>query len=100
MTSAPMSARIMVRNGPGKRRERSRTLMPARARARDMGSAWSSGLGGQLEEGLELHGQHGIAADAQLALEVELHARLGIAEHGLEVLVADLDRALRVAAVA
>src|SRR5688572_28051623 len=88
-----MSERIMVRNGPGRRRLRSRTRIPSRGRSPML-------LRGDGEELLELGGQHGIPGDPQLALEVELHPDLRVAEHGLEVLVRHLDGALGLAGVA
>src|SRR5258708_3419645 len=58
------------------------------------------GLLREREELLELGGEHRVAGDLELALEVELHADLGVAEHGHEVLVRDLDGALGLAGVA
>src|ERR1041384_7689201 len=49
---------------------------------------------GDLEQLLELHREHRIARDAELALEVQLHAGVGVAQHRLEVVVGDLDGAL------
>src|SRR3954463_7231128 len=99
-----MSARIMVRNGPGSSRDMSRTRTPCSASAspsdEDTVTRRRLSLTGDLEQLLELHRQHRIAGHPELALEVQLHARVGVAEHGLEVLVGDLDRALRLAAVA
>src|SRR6186997_2541467 len=111
-----MSASTIVRYGPGSRRERSRTRIPRNASARgeidgEVGGdatmaascrdSIARSLGAcDLEQLLQLHREHRIARDAELALEVELHAGVGIAEHGLEVVVCDLDRALRLATVA
>src|SRR3990167_6045611 len=105
-----MSASTIVRNGPGRSRDRSRTTMPSRASATGPRTPRRSIIVppprrprrlalGELEQLLQLHREHRIAGDDQLALEVQLHARVGIAEHGLEVVVRDLDRALRLAAV-
>src|SRR5581483_6138728 len=52
------------------------------------------------EQLLQLGGEHRVAGDAQLALEVELHAERRVLQHALEVRVRDFDRALRVALVA
>src|SRR3954470_14494092 len=97
-----MSARIMVRNGPGSSRDISSTRTPCSASASgESVTRRRLSLGtGDLEQLLELHRQHRIAGHAELALEVQLHARVGVAEHGLEVVVGDLDRALRLPAVA
>src|SRR6187551_2316145 len=84
----------MVKNGPGSRRERSRTRTPSR----ELTS--SAHALREREELLELHRQHRVARDAELALEVELHAGVRIGEHLLEVVVRDVDRALRLAGVA
>src|SRR6185295_14958876 len=81
----------------------SSTRMPASASASPAsgGTAVTRSLGAsELEQLLELHRQHRIAGYPELALEVQLHARVGIAEHGLEVLVRDLDGALRGTGVA
>src|SRR5438270_1326758 len=112
-----MSARIMVRNGPGRSRDRSRTRTPSSACASDMTTPKMktaargphrrfaetdrrSGPAGEIEELLQLHREHRIARHAQLALEVQLHARVRVRQHLLEVVVRDLDRALRLAGVA
>src|ERR1041384_8724958 len=96
-----MSARIIVRNGPGSSRDMSRTRTPCSASASaESVTRRQLSLGtGDLEQLLELHRQHRIAGHPELALEVQLHAGVGIAEHGLEVLVRDLDGALRLAGV-
>src|SRR5215468_8225002 len=97
-----MSARIIVRNGPGRSRDMSRTRTPCSASASaESVTRRRLSLGtGDLEQLLELHRQHRIAGHPELALEVQLHAGVGVTEHGLEVLVGDLDGALRLAAVA
>src|SRR5215468_3188849 len=96
-----MSARIMVRNGPGRSRDMSRTRTPCSASASGESVTRRSSLGaGEVEQLLELHRQHRIAGHPELALEVQLHAGVGVAEHGLEVLAGDLQGALRLAAVA
>src|ERR1041385_2051256 len=94
-----MSASTIVRYGPGSRRDRSRTRMPRSASA--SGPLTASSLRAcNLEQLLQLHREHRVTRHAELALEVELHAGIGIAEHRLEVVARDLDRALRLAVVA
>src|ERR1700683_2586624 len=94
-----MSASTIVRKGPGSRRDRSRTRTPDSASAN--GEITSLSLRtSDFEQLLQLHRQHRIAGDAQLALEVELHAGVRVRQHGLEVLARDFDRALRLAGIA
>src|SRR5689334_24551779 len=81
----------------------SSTRMPASASASALacGDIVTRSLrAGDLEQLLELHRQHGIAGDPELALEIQLHAGVRIAQHGLEVLVRDFHGALRLAGVA
>jgi hypothetical protein len=73
---------------------------PPRVLPDDPAALLISGRAGHVEQLLELHGQHRVARDAELALEVELHAGVGVGEHLLEVVVGELDRALGLAAVA
>src|SRR5213075_1518941 len=100
MTSAPISARTIVKNGPGKSRVRSRTRIPFSASARASLITRGSLGAGDLEQLLQLHREHRVARHAELALEVELHAGVRIAQHGLDVVAGDFDRALRLAVVA
>src|SRR3954447_20420835 len=88
-----MSARTSDAKGPGKSRLRSRTLTPASGPWPFTGRPYSSL---EAEDLLELHGEHLVARDLELAGEKELHpVGVGILDELLEVLVADRDRAVR-----
>src|SRR5690348_11327678 len=94
-----MSARTIVRYGPGSRRDRSRTRMPRSASASGPLTPFSL-RASDLEQLLQLHREHRVTRHAELALEVELHTCVRIAEHRLEVIACDFNRALRLAVVA
>src|SRR5262252_2505868 len=80
-----MSARTSDANGPGKSRLRSRTRMPSRGFFISL----------VREELLQLHREHLVARDLQLAGEEELHAvGLRVLDELLEVVARDRDRAV------